>query len=303
MAGLEDIIQNIPNYVPDLDSLEGMVDPFAPEGPYVETTLKDVVKTDPFYQAGLINLGNVRPFREDPRLTTSADLKQAEKDLYGYTWGGDPLMYVDQLDYPTKRTGSTVTHEGIHNIFDPSLSGVGAGVLEGTITGSGSATGPRHITNELMTNYLANQIYGDAVEPFTPEVGGVNYATMDRPGQGALGEEGLRELLAKRGDPFLKKMAYRAHKNIEGRGLDNFLYPQITGKPWQTGGGDIWAPKTRKPIPPQTPSTGGGWHPGVGGNGGGGGLGKGVSPTGSDVQGTPFNMGGLARLLYYGGLV
>ena len=126
---------------------------------------------------------------------------------------------------------------------------------------------------------------------------------MDRPGQGALGEEGLRELLAKRGDPFLKKMAYRAHKNIEGRGLDNFLYPQITGKPWQTGGGDIWAPKTRKPIPPQTPSTGGGWHPGVGGNGGGGGLGKGVSPTGSDVQGTPFNMGGLARLLYYGGLV
>ena len=33
------------------------------------------------------------------------------------------------------------------------------------------------------------------------------------------------------------------------------------------------------------------------------GGGRGQSPTGGDVQGTPFNMGGLARLLYYGGLV
>ena len=33
------------------------------------------------------------------------------------------------------------------------------------------------------------------------------------------------------------------------------------------------------------------------------GGGKGQSPTGGNVAGTPFNMGGLARLLYYGGLV
>tara|TARA_Y100000296_G_scaffold73601_1_gene91241 strand:- start:38 stop:733 length:696 start_codon:yes stop_codon:yes gene_type:complete len=46
---------------------------------------------------------------------------------------------------------------------------------------------------------------------------------------------------------------------------------------------------------------GGGDRPDTGMNAPGGG--KGQSPTGGNVSGTPFNMGGLARLLYYGGLV
>ena len=45
---------------------------------------------------------------------------------------------------------------------------------------------------------------------------------------------------------------------------------------------------------------GSGDRPNIGMNRPGGG--KGQSPTGGDVQGTPFDMGGLARLLY-GGLV
>jgi len=88
-------------------------------------------------------------------------------------------------------------------------------------------------------------------------------------------------------------------------GLNKLFGPKIASylknKAITKVGKDIVGPAIKKTIPVPTPSP---WHPGSGGNGGsGGGLGKGVSPTGSDVEGTPFNMGGLARLLYYGGLV
>jgi len=87
-------------------------------------------------------------------------------------------------------------------------------------------------------------------------------------------------------------------------GLNKLFGPKIASylknKAITKGVQKIRGPKTKPPTKTPTPSP---WHPGMGGNGGGGGLGKGVSPTGSDVEGTPFNMGGLARLLYYGGLV
>ena len=200
--------------------------------------LEDLLVNDPFYQAGITKLKNVKPFQSDPYFSTGivapnpemnvdeAKLKGDVGGFMGYTLRGDPSIYVpkEDLDNPTKQTASTVTHEGIHTAFDPNLSDFGKGVIQGTISDSGSALGDSYMTEEVMTNYLSNLIHGEE-EPFYPgdinDLGEVvNYATMMRPGQGPIGMKGIMDLLAKRGKPFLKKAALRAHKNIEARNIE-----------------------------------------------------------------------------------
>jgi len=216
--------------------------------PVAKSNLEDLMAVDPFYQAGMIDLKNVRPFEDDPRLQyknaplyENIDpmvLAQEKADKAGYTYSGDPLMYVEGLNKPTMETAATTTHEGIHKVLPE-------GFLDLVAQDAGSALGPSdysynynspgwqdyaylsadHARNELMTRYLENQIYGDEVSPFEEwmgemdpyEKGSFNYITMDRPGQGPLGMEGLKKILAKRGMPFLKKVAKKAHQNIESR--------------------------------------------------------------------------------------
>jgi len=180
-------------------------------------------------------------------------------------------MYVGSIDNPSAKTAVATTHEGIHNVFDPALTGIGEGVIQGTISDSGSALGNEYMTEEIMTNYLTNLIHGEENAPFFSgdlnQLGEfVDYATMMRPGQGPLGMKGIMKLLAKRGDPFLKKIALRAHKNIEAR-------DRPTREVFQpTGGGGAWSPSGADLSP-------------------GGGYGQ--SPTGSDIAGTPFSRGGI----------
>ena len=207
--------------------------------------LKDLLQKDPFYQAGMIDLKNVKPFEADPdflarnvkpgQTSSSAaseygylnldKLKQEKAYNLGYTYPGSPELYVSNLDKPTMESAATVTHEGIHQAMPQSL-------LDAAAKDAGSAFGPLtsadadYARDEMMTRYLENQIYGDETAPFEGWMGEVtpsdldfNYITMDRPGQGALGIEGAKKILAQSGDPFLKKIAAKAHKNIEARGL------------------------------------------------------------------------------------
>ena len=95
-------------------------------------------------------------------------------------------------------------------------------------------------------------------------------------------------------------------------GLNKLFGPKIASylknKAITKGAQKIRGPKTKPPTKTPTPS---GWHPGVGGNGGGGGQqgrpdrgrSRGAGETGQIAGGHHFNLGGLARLLYYGGLV
>jgi len=216
-------------------------------------TLKDLLQKDPFYQSGMIDLKNVKPFEADPdflarnvkpgQTPSSAaseygylnldKLKQEKADNLGYTYSGSPELYVSNLDKPTMESAATVTHEGIHQAMPQSL-------LDAAAKDAGSAFGPLtsadadYARDEMMTRYLENQIYGDETAPFKGWMGEVdpsdldfNYITMDRPGQGALGIEGAKKILAQSGDPFLKKIAARAHKNIEARGLQKRGSPGI----------------------------------------------------------------------------
>jgi len=230
--------------------------------------LKDLMAVDPFYQAGMIDLKNVKPFEADPRLqyqaaplftgvNPTALAAKKEEDL-GYVHEGD--LYVRSLDKPTMETAATTTHEGIHQVMPQELK-------DAVARDAGSALGPtgtysttdawledalRRIEggatfedvkgdlptrgvlggdfarDEIMTRYLENQIYGDEVAPFEEWMGEVdpygdegagafNYITMMRPGQGPLGMEGLKKILARRMNPYLKKIAKRGHQNIESR--------------------------------------------------------------------------------------
>ena len=209
--------------------------------------LEDLMVNDPFYQSGLIDLENVKSFEEDPRFTQKTapyavkeeELAKSKRDYYGYTYPGDKIMYVDTLNNPTTETAATTTHEGIHNVFEP--YGAGAGVLEGIGSEANSALGPDigYSHEELMTNWLANQIHGEA-EPFNAYTMGVDWGAMDRPGTGPLGKIGIMKILAKRGRPFLKKIGLRAHKNIEARYRPTREIFQPTGGGWtqtNTGGG------------------------------------------------------------------
>ena len=241
-------------------------------------TLEELMVNDPFYQAGMTKLENVRSFEEDPYFQYRAapyagkvDVEKLRKNTegyYGYTLTGQPEMYVGSKYRPTKETAATTTHEGIHNVLDPALTGVGEGVIQGTISDSSSALGDEFTTEELMTNYLSNLIHGED-EPFypteyVPQTGQVvNYATMMRPGQGPIGMKGIMDLLGKRGKPLLRKVAKRAHRNIEA----GYRPPVSPG-----GGGGAWSPSGADLSP-------------------GGGYGQ--SPTGSDIAGTPFSRGGI----------
>jgi len=227
--------------------------------------LKDLMAVDPFYQAGMIDLKNVKPFEADPRLQYQAAplftgvnptaLAARKKEDLGYVHEGD--LYVRNLDKPTMETAATTTHEGIHQVMPQELKDAvarDAGSALGP-TGTYSTTeawledalrkieggaafedvkgdlptrgvlGGDFAREEIMTRYLENQIYGDEVAPFEEWMGGVdpygtgefNYITMMRPGQGPLGLEGVKKILARRADPFLKKIAKKAHQNIESR--------------------------------------------------------------------------------------
>jgi hypothetical protein len=208
--------------------------------------LEDLMWKDPFYHAGLTKLENLRSFQEDPYFRTGiiapnpelninkALLKGDTEGYEGYGFLGNPLSYIKDLNDPTATTASTITHEGIHRVLDPSLTDVGKGVLEGLGTEAMSALGPDvgFAHDEFMTNYLSHLIHGED-EPFYPGIYNqyddyVNYATMMRPGQGPIGEKGLMKILAKKGKPFLKKTALRAHRNIEAEAAQKAARPKQT---------------------------------------------------------------------------
>ena len=195
-------------------------------------TLENLLQNDPFYRAGLINLKNVRSFEDDPRLHykaqaaplfTGADPEALAKEqkFQGYTYSlPDELLYVKDLNNPTIKTAGTVTHEGIHRLFnrddwDMMTMPYYTAKYADSALGPAEFHGPsakRH--EELLTRYLVNQIYGED-KPFYSDVEEIDYATMMRPGQGPLGIEKLKKILSRRADPFLKKTALRAHRNIE----------------------------------------------------------------------------------------
>ena len=249
------------------------------------------MKVDPFYQAGMIDLKNVRPFEEDPAYQyktaptfQSPELYQAKESKMGYTYPSGPEIYVKGLDKPTMETAATTTHEGIHKILPQELrdavardAGSALGPI-GTFSStdawledalrrieeegatfedvkgnlpSKATVGADFARDEIITRYLENQIYGDEVAPFEEWMGEVdpygdkgagafNYITMMRPGQGPLGREGIMKLLARKVNPYLKKVARRAHQNIESR-YKPYIAP--TGPP-RGGGADVM------PIPP-----------------------------------------------------
>jgi len=247
-----------------------------------QPSLKELMEqsSDPFYHSGITKLENVKAFDEDPYFQrgTAPNPEEIDRALlrsdtsgyHGYTFKGDPSIYVGSINNPSAETAATTTHEGIHNALDPALTGIGEGVIQGTISDSGSALGDEYMTEEIMTNYLSNLIHGDE-EPFFPgEYNQLNqlvdYSTMMRPGQGPLGMKGIMKLLAKRGKPLLRKVAKRAHRNIEAR-------DRPTREVFQpTGGGGGWSPSGADLSP---------------------GGGPGQSPTGRDIQGTPFSRGGI----------
>ena len=273
---------NLPTVQDDYD-LGGYKDPFTGLYDYKQPpkqTLEELMaqSSDPFYHSGMTKLENVKAFEEDPNFQRGtapnpeeidqALLRSDTSGFKGYTFPADPSIYVGSINNPSAETAATTTHEGIHNALDPALTGIGEGVIQGTISDSSSALGDEFTTEELMTNYLSNLIHGED-EPFypteyVPQTGQVvNYATMMRPGQGPIGMKGIMDLLGKRGKPLLRKVAKRAHRNIEA----GYRPPISPG-----GGGGAWSPSGADLSP-------------------GGGYGQ--SPTGSDIAGTPFSRGGI----------
>ena len=128
----------------------------------VLTTIQEVL------ESGQLILGeNVKAFEEDPNFQRGtapnpeeidqALLKSDTSGYSGYTFEGDPSIYVGSINNPSAETAATTTHEGIHNALDPALTGIGEGVIQGTISDSGSALGDEYNTQEIMTNYLSNQ--------------------------------------------------------------------------------------------------------------------------------------------------
>ena len=216
-----------------------------------ETYEKDL-SIDPFYQAGMIDLSNVKPIALDPEIINPIGpyapnaWKLAEaKQNYGYMYPGSEELFVNP-NYPRSDVAATITHEGIHSVMDPMKKGkfvADEWTLAPFTTGQDvySALGPtnikgayfprlenykdqaaetaQNIRNELITRWFENEIWGktapSAKFSYPNYPGFVNYATMMRPGQGPLGMEGLYRLLSKKLNPLLKKVALQAHKNIE----------------------------------------------------------------------------------------
>jgi len=273
-----------------------------------QSTLGDLMSIDPFYQAGMIDLANVRSFEQDPRLQEAtaplygtADptaLAAEKKSKSGYTPHNDPLIYVRDINKPlTMKTAGTTTHEGIHNVLPQELKDAvarDAGSALGTADYSYDPNkeswqdyaylGADFARDEIITRYLENKIYGED-EPFEEWMGevdpygtgGFNYITMMRPGQGPLGIEGLKKILARRVDPYLKKIAKRAHQNIEARPITGPKGPpSIISRPKvTTAKGPPSIISKKKTVKAKHSPHGGG--PGSGG----GGSKKGSPPTGT----------------------
>jgi hypothetical protein len=90
-------------------------------------TYEKEMRIDPFTQAGLIDLGNVKPIALDSGLTIGQapyplDPLQYNiaKTNYGYMYPGEKELYVNP-QYPTKDVAATITHEGIHSLMDPKI--------------------------------------------------------------------------------------------------------------------------------------------------------------------------------------
>jgi len=91
-----------------------------------ETYAKDL-SIDPFYQAGMIDLSNVKPIALDPEIINPIGpyapnaWKLAEaKQNYGYMYPGSEELFVNP-NYPRSDVAATITHEGIHSIMDPNI--------------------------------------------------------------------------------------------------------------------------------------------------------------------------------------
>tara|TARA_R100001244_G_scaffold122110_1_gene91756 strand:+ start:74 stop:1096 length:1023 start_codon:yes stop_codon:yes gene_type:complete len=274
------------------------------------STIKTMMEKDPFYQAGLINLSDVKPIEADPNLTRTTapyNLNPLKADMmsknYGYFYPGDENIFVRDPGYATPDTAATTTHEGIHKLMDPRQKNVNweMAMLPFNVgTGAMSALGPTNISsaygfagndlageaaqgirNELMARWFEDQIWGDYAPSaeFSYPVGGgypkVNYATMMRPGQGPLGIKGLKELLAKRGMPMLKKIALRAHKNIERKYKPS---KKTYVAPPRGGGADVMPiPPRRTVTPKHAPHPDRGGYEQSGGNAGGAQLSSGMT--------------------------
>ena len=295
-----------------------------------ETYKKDLL-IDPFTQAGMIDLSNVKPIALDPNIVNPIgphapdawNLADAKKN-YGYMYPGSEELFVNPT-YPRSDVAATITHEVIHGIMDPMKKGkfvADEWTLAPFTTGQGvySALGPtnikgayfpslenykdqaaetaQNIRNELITRWFENEVWGNKAPSAkfsypSNYPGFVNYATMMRPGQGPLGMEGLYKLLSKKLNPLLKKVAYKAHKNIEAKKLEKVPPKKITtakGSPTI-----ISKPKPKPYVSPARPhGNGGGRRPDKPG---------GFTDPGKGSYGPHKADGGLINFYRYGGFI
>ena len=147
--------------------------PTAPTETDIGKTYEKEMSIDPFTQAGLIDLGNVKPIALDPRVTTGQAPYNIDpihysiaKTNYGYMYPGGDELYVNP-EFPTKDVAATITHEGIHGLMDPKIYSDNPRWDEWTTLPNEvgkdiySALGPVRSDEQMKEPWLDNYFIGD----------------------------------------------------------------------------------------------------------------------------------------------
>ena len=203
----------------------------------------------------------------------------------GKEYGADPGIYVRDIDQfqPEWTPGATeegrvnrkladvVGHEGRHMYFENNPE-----LLEDlNVTALGNST---NVSNEEYNQWLDMVAGGPnlSIQDIYQNKVLRHFMSMDRPGEGPLGKTGLENIFKKATTKFRKhRVDDRIRKFVEELHNRRAGPRAPMGRPIQPGGG----------------GDGGGWSPSGADLSPGGGYGQ--SPTGSDVQGTPFSRGGI----------
>ena len=197
--------------------------------------------------------------------------------------GGDPGIYVRNIDQfqPEWTPGATeegrvnrkladvVGHEGRHMYFEknPEL------FEDINVTALGNN---RNVASEELNLWLDMVAGGRSlsISDLYQNNALAHYLEMDRPGEGQLGVHGLENIFNKATRNYRKHRRDDRNRKFVEMLKNRRAGPRApAGRPMQPGGG------------------GGGWSPSGADLSPGGGYGQ--SPTGSDVEGTPFSRGGI----------
>ena len=147
--------------------------PTAPTETDIGKTYEKEMSIDPFTQAGLIDLGNVKPIALDPEIINPIGpyapnaWKLAEaKQNYGYMYPGSEELFVNP-NYPRSDVAATITHEGIHGLMDPKIYSDNPRWDEWTTLPNEvgkdiySALGPVRSDEQMKEPWLDNYFIGD----------------------------------------------------------------------------------------------------------------------------------------------